>query len=206
MNPGTLREQLAGLYSHLGLEEPALREFQRAFEIDPTNEATQSRLVQAYAELGRYDDAVAAHQRFFNRPGPSLAYLRKNQLGEGQKTIERELARDPNDPMTLGRRALLLALQGKFQEAEAEIPVIMKRAQYDRAAHHYAYNIAAIYALQGQSQEAIVWLKKTVELGMPNYTLFARDTHLDQVRKEPAFIQFMNELKARREGYQREFR
>ena len=127
-------------------------------------------------------------------------------MGEGQRTIERELARDPNDPMTLGRRALLLALQGKFQEAEAEIPVIMKRAQYDRAAHHYTYNIAAIYALQGQSQEAIVWLKKTVELGMPNYTLFARDTHLDQIRKEPAFIQFMNELKARREGYQREFR
>ena len=48
-------------------------------------------------------------------------------------------------------------------------------------------------------------VRKTVEYGMPNYLLFSRDPFLDRIRKDPAFIQFMAELKPRWEGYQREF-
>jgi len=40
---------------------------------------------------------------------------------------------------------------------------------------------------------------------MPNYPMFARDPFLDRIRKDPEFIQFMNELKIKWEGYQREF-
>lgn len=49
------------------------------------------------------------------------------------------------------------------------------------------------------------WLRVTVKEGYPCYPLFARDPHLDRIRKDPEFIRFMTELKTRWDGYQREF-
>jgi hypothetical protein len=51
----------------------------------------------------------------------------------------------------------------------------------------------------------VKWLRVTVKEGFPCYPLFARDSMLDWIRKEPAFTQFMAEMKERWEGYQREF-
>lgn len=41
---------------------------------------------------------------------------------------------------------------------------------------------------------------------MPNYLLFSRDPHLDRIRNDPEFIQFMAELKGRWERWRVEFR
>ena len=40
---------------------------------------------------------------------------------------------------------------------------------------------------------------------MPNYTLFSRDPHLDPIRKKPAFVEFMKELKAKWDVWGQEF-
>ena len=49
------------------------------------------------------------------------------------------------------------------------------------------------------------WLRVTVAEGFPCYPLFARDLFLDPIRTDPAFLQFMAEMKTRWESYQREF-
>ena len=64
---------------------------------------------------------------------------------------------------------------------------------------------ARICALGGKGDEALKWLRKTVNEGFPCYPLFARDSFLDPIRKDPAFSQFMAEMKTRWEGYRREF-
>jgi hypothetical protein len=64
---------------------------------------------------------------------------------------------------------------------------------------------ARIFAVGGKSEEALKWLRITVNEGFPCYTLFERDLFLDPIRKDPAFIQFMAEMKTRWEGYRREF-
>jgi hypothetical protein len=51
----------------------------------------------------------------------------------------------------------------------------------------------------------VKWLRVTAKEGFPCYPLFARDSMLDRIRKEPAFIQFMAEMRQRWEGCQREF-
>jgi hypothetical protein len=101
--------------------------------------------------------------------------------------------------------ALVLALKGKHQNAEAAIPAIFQQARNNRAYHHITYNIACVYALEGKTDEAVKWLRTTADTGMPNYPMVARDPHLDRIRKEPAFIHFMAELKTRWDSYQREF-
>ena len=104
-----------------------------------------------------------------------------------------------------GRLALILALQGKSKEAETAIPSILEQARNNRAYHHVTFDIACIYAIGGKTDEAVKWLRMTADTGMPNYPLFARDPHLDRIRKETAFIQFMTELKKRWDGYKHEF-
>ena len=124
---------------------------------------------------------------------------------EAAPLVEQEYQKDPGSPWKFGNQVLLLALQGKHQEAQAAVPSILKRERRYRGYHHGTYNIARIYALGGKSEEALKWLRVTVKEGFPCYPLFARDSFLDPIRKDPAFIQFMAEMKTRWEGYQREF-
>jgi serine/threonine protein kinase/TolB-like protein/Flp pilus assembly protein TadD len=206
LNPNESHGELGMLYFHLGLEEPTLRALQRALEIDPANQTVLARFVEGSALLGRNDEAIAASARGFNRLGPPLALLWKNQMEDAGRAINEGIARNPNDMNMRSARARLLALKGEFQQAETEIAPLIASYKNDRAYHHFTYDAAAIHALAGKSQTAIEFLKQTVEAGMPNYPLFARDPHLDRIRKEPAFIQFMSDLKTRWDRYQREFK
>jgi hypothetical protein len=124
---------------------------------------------------------------------------------EAAPLIEQAYQKAPGDPRKFGIRVLLLALQGKHREAEAAVPSILKRERRYRGYHHGTYMIARIYALGGKSEEAVKWLRVTVKEGFPCYPLFAQDSFLDRIRKNPEFIKFMGEMKARWERYQREF-
>ena len=207
LNPGVGHNAVGVIYDHLGFEEAeGLRESQRALEIDPTNSSLQARLVETYELYGKFDQAIDTHRRFFDTPGPTLSLMAKGRLDEAQPLLEGAVKKNSGDLRARGRLALLLALRGKFQEAEAAIPPILEQARNNRGYHHVTYDIACVYALAGKPNEAVKWLRTTAGTGMPNYPLFARDPNLNRIRKEPAFIQFMTELKTRWDGYQREFR
>jgi hypothetical protein len=64
--------------------------------------------------------------------------------------------------------ALLSALHGRFQDAEAAIPSDFHGAEKFRDIHCAYYAFASIFRLQGKSAETVRWLRKTVEAGMPN--------------------------------------
>jgi hypothetical protein len=133
------------------------------------------------------------------------ALIAKKRLEEAEPLIVSDLAQNPDGPYEIGARALSLALRGKFAEAEALIPPTVKLRK-NPSYHHATHDFAAIYALQGKTHLAIKWLKETVETGMPSYLLFSRDSNFDSIRSDPAFIQFIDELRTRWVGYKREFR
>ena len=206
LNSAVGHSELGTIYDHLGLDEATgLQEFQRALEIDPTNTFAQGRLIESYQLYGKFDLAIEVYRRFFGTTGPDSALIGKGRLDEARPLVEEAVKKNSGDLRARGRLALLFALKGKFQEAEAAIPPILEQARNNRAYHHITYDTACVYALSGNTEEAVKWLRRTAETGMPNYPLFARDPHLDRIRKEAAFIQFMSELKTRWEGYQREF-
>jgi eukaryotic-like serine/threonine-protein kinase len=206
LNPSVGHRVVGTIYDHLGLDEAkGLRESQRDLEIDPTNTYAQYRLIESYQLYGKFDEAIEAQRRFFGTPGPEYALIGKGRLDEAQPLLEEAVKKNSGDLRARGRLALLIALRGKFQEAEAAIPPILKQARNNRAYHHITYDIACVYALAGKIDETVKWLRTTAETGMPNYSLFARDPHLDRIRQAPAFVPFMAELKLRWEAYKREF-
>ncbi len=205
LNPTLGNEVLAALYYHVGLEEQAAREFESALERDPTSDAVRGPYADFYLNSARPDEWVALNQRL-SGGGPNLRYyLEKRMLKEAAPLIEKESTVYPDSLRTRANRGLFLALQSRHGEAQAEVPRMVEGAPRNKNYHHLTYNVARIYALDGKAEEALKWLRVTAQEGFPSYTLFARDPFLDAIRKDPAFIEFMVEMKSRWEAYRREF-
>ncbi len=103
--------------------------------------------------------------------------------------------------MVTSTRALLFAQAGDAARAEEDIRTAIEKGKGFGHFHHTAYNIASAYALLHQPARAVYWLRQAAEGGWPCYPYFARDPNLDNIRRDPAFIAFMRELKAQWERY-----
>jgi serine/threonine-protein kinase len=208
INPNHSAGDLAAMYGHIGLEDQAARELQRVLAIDPTSQSLKQLTVILPYLRGQPDEYLSAHQKLSPTAGGFMPWylLRKDRLDEAQKSIGEGLTRDPNDNDLLMQQAVLLALKGNFSEAQARVPGILSKIHpNDWSRHHSTYDAACIYALSGNIEEAVKWLKETAATGFPNYPLFARDPFLDRIRQSPEFIQFIAEQKAQWEKSRQEF-
>ena len=210
LNPNYSSPDLAALYGHIGLEDQAARELQRALQVDPTSQSLND-LKTILPYLRGDGDAWFAERRNIGSAFTYVEpwyYLRKGHLDQAQKAIDERLPKVPDDAYDFfTQRALFFALKGNFSEAQARVSATLARAQFNNSAsrHHWTYDAACIYALSGNSTEAVKWLKETAATGFPNYPLFARERFLDRIRQTPEFVQFMSEQKAQWDRFQQEF-
>ncbi len=206
LNPNIGHADLGSVYTHLGLEDLAARELQRAIEIDPTSTYVKNQILGNFFIVNKYDEWLAAAQKFFDGKPDSWYFMGKGRLDEAQKIIEEALAKVPDNPLARRRKATFLALKGDYRAAEAEIPVMLSNEpRFARSYHHLIYDIACIYALAGKTQEAVNRLREVADRGFPCYPLFERDPYLNRIRQTPVFIEFMNNLKPRWEKLKQEF-
>ena len=206
LNPDVGHSQLAYLYNHLGLEDLAARELERAREVDPTSGAINDATLLMYEVQSKYDE-YAANQNVRHEGRSEVWYfIGKGRLYEAQKAFDEWSLNQPNHRELTPTKALLLASKGDFHAAEAEIPIILSQHPLkDPLYHHAAYDIACVYALEGKSAEAVKWLREAAVTGYQLYPRYERDAYLNRIRQAPEFIQFLAEMKALNEKYQREF-
>jgi serine/threonine-protein kinase len=206
LNPNVGHSELTYLYQHLGLEDLAVRELARAYEIDPTSDALKSSTVTMYEVQSKYAE-YAANQSVRGRGRSEVWYfMGKGQLAEAQKAFDEWAAKQPNHTELTPTKALLLASNGDFQAAEAEIPIILgKHPLKDPLYHHAAYDIACVYAMEGKSAEAVKWLREAAVTGFHLYPRYERDAYLNRIRQAPEFVQFLAEMKAENDRYRHEF-
>jgi len=60
-----------------------------------------------------------------------------------------------------------------------------------------AYEIAAIYAIQGNKTETLKWVQKTVEAGFLYYRYLERDSMFENIRDDVQFQQIIENVKAK---------
>ncbi|HSA93918.1 MAG TPA: hypothetical protein VLE48_12970, partial [Terriglobales bacterium] len=73
-DPNIGHKELAELYNHIGLEDLAEREFQKAFEIDPTSSILASDYVAYHALLHRPDEFLTALRKYFPEAPVPVSY------------------------------------------------------------------------------------------------------------------------------------
>jgi protein kinase/serine/threonine-protein kinase len=57
------------------------------------------------------------------------------------------------------------------------------------------YHVAAIHAIQGNKEEALMWLKKAVKAGFREFRISQRDPILENLHQDDRFKQIMVKLK-----------
>jgi serine/threonine-protein kinase len=206
LNPNVGHEELAYIFTHLGLEELARRELARAYEIDPTSDSLNNSKLTQYEVQSRPDE-YAADRSLRNDDRTEAWYLlTKGQADAAREVIDRWSAKQPNAPELHSTQALLLAARGDFHAAEAEIPLVLGEHPFkDPFYHHATYDIACVYAMEAKSADAVKWLRESAVTGYHLYPRYTRDPFLSRIRQSPEFIQFLADMKAENDRYRREF-
>ena len=188
---------LGNLYAHLGLAAQSNQAIERAYQIDPFGTMVRNRMIEMHVLLGQYTEAVAAAERFkqyaiTNRL--SMALLAQKDYAGARRLLDAATPAEKADPFYLSERALFTVVTGSPGTPEEDVRRAIELSEGTRAFHHTAYNVACIRALRRDPASAVEWLRRTADTGMPNYPLFARDPLLDNIRRDPAFVAFMEEL------------
>lgn len=138
--------------------------FEEAARVD---EDYQARFfaAQSYEALGRTAEAEAAYRRALH-------------------VAEQHLAMNPDDPRAATMRAVSLCRTGRKAEG---LEWAERARQIDSEDAGVLYNVACVYALEGQAERALDCLEQTMRAGFGDRSWIERDPDLATLRDEPRF-------------------
>jgi tetratricopeptide (TPR) repeat protein len=133
----------------------------------------------------------------------SLLYY-QGKLDEAETALERgvQLSGHSSDYTAGIMAAFLYASRKQKEKIDPRILQINPAAVIDG---DQAYWTGGIYALLGDRQHALEWLKRTVALGDVNYPWFVKDKNYDSLRSDPEYQAIMADVRKRWEAYRNEF-
>jgi len=122
-------------------------------------------------------------------------------------TLDRLLRDFPEDNRGLftSVQAIMAALEGNARLAEEKIATASQQGKGFGHFHHTAYHIACAYALMNRIDDALEWLEHAADDGFPCYPMFARDSMLNNLRRDARFDALMARLKMQWENYRQIF-
>ncbi len=176
----------------------AMRSLDRMLRLNPAE-----RVVAAYnrARLltyqARYDEALAElDQGAALEPDHPLIktfraralYYRGDQV-KAAEILEQVLDQQPQLDGIRPIYATFLSALGFNDEAREQLTdEVKKTADTD---HDVAYWLASAYAMEGERDEALKWLRRAIQLGNENRPWFERDTNWDSLRADPEYQQII---------------
>ena len=88
--------------------------------------------------------------------------------------------------------ATFLSALGFSEEARAQLTdEVKKTADTD---HDVAYWLASAYAMEGERDEALKWLRRAIALGNENKQWFERDKNWDSLREDPEYQEIVGAI------------
>ena len=202
--------QLGVVYYHIGLLDKGEDEIKKALAMNPSDTLARFRLGAINMDRGKYEEALAVFKTVPREANPAIvdratadALFQLGRTQEASELVENYLKTYPTDEggNVTSAKAMLLAKAGKEHEAEETIQRAIEIGKGFQHFHHTTYNIASAYALLNKPDQALYWLQFTADDGFPCYPLFENDAHLNSLRKDPRFIEFMSKLKQQWEHY-----
>jgi serine/threonine protein kinase/tetratricopeptide (TPR) repeat protein len=205
-------EMLGYSYCYAGLNELAEQTYRRVIELNPT--ATHNYWMHARMLLyvGKANEAeqemrsvVATSPDQFK----AVAYLGmmlyyEGKLDDADVNFDRAvlLGRESKDDTARLLAGFLYASRGQREKIDPRLFQYRPEQIIDGDG---AYWLGGIYALLGDRQRALDWLKRTVALGDVNYPWFERDKNYDTLRGDPEYQTIMAGVRQRWEAYKKEF-
>jgi TolB-like protein/Tfp pilus assembly protein PilF len=199
--------ELGKVYLHIGLLDKAIAANDEAMRLDPLATVAARRRLGALFDGGRFDevrDILARNPRWLAPSQKAEALL---AMGEAEAALETMRSGDrtrrdsglrdfePNDFAALAHANAKL---GRRAEAErvlaAAIPHVVNPTGLSDI-HHAQFGIGCAYALLGNRDEAVRWLTRAVDDGMPSYPKFAGHIDIASLKGHPAFDALLERLR-----------
>ncbi len=197
---------------YAGLNDLSEQAYRRLIELNPTILQPHWMHARMLLYSGKAHEAeeemrhvVAANPDHFK----ALAYLGgvlyyEGRFEEAQPYLDRAvlLAGESTDDTPRMMAAFLYASR---HQREKIAPRLLQYRPEQIIDGDGAYWIGGIYALLGDRENALAWLKRTVELGDVNYPWFEHDKNYDSLRADPEYQSIMAGVRQRWQAYKNEF-
>jgi eukaryotic-like serine/threonine-protein kinase len=199
-------------YHYAGLVDQAEQAYRRSRELNPTTARIYWMHARMLLYVGKPEEAervmrqaLAANPDQFKALaflGETLYY--QGRLSEAEPILDRavKLGAGSGDEVPLWLAAFLYAARGERQKID---PRLFRHRPQDVIDGDMAYWSGGVYALLGEHEQALLWLRRAVELGNLNYPWFQRDKNWDKLRNDPGYQQILAQVKQRWEQYTAEF-
>jgi DNA-binding winged helix-turn-helix (wHTH) protein/TolB-like protein/Tfp pilus assembly protein PilF len=203
---------LGYVYHYAGLDDLAEEAYRRSLELDPTTPRIYWMHGRMLLYVGRVQEAeqemrqaLAIHPDHFKVLtflGEFLYY--QGKLDEAEPFLRRavELGRGGGDDTPLLAAGFLYAARGQRDHID---PAVFRLQPSQVVDGDQAYWTGGVYALLGEKQNALAWLRRAVELGNHNYPWFERDKNYDKFRSDPDYRVVMDEVRRHWEQYRKDF-
>jgi superkiller protein 3 len=178
-----------------GKAAEAAREFRAAVDLSPAYAAAQGNLGFAHEKAGQLDDAMAAYQKVLELEPKNATiinnlatlYSRTGRHEEAIRRYELLIEREPTNEtarqnLEAARRNKVI-LEARDNETARAVKAAEARPHDPRA----AYDAARVYAQHGDSDQALAWLAKALELGYAQTDFLSVDPAFATLRKDPRF-------------------
>jgi TolB-like protein/Tfp pilus assembly protein PilF len=156
-NP-TANDLLARIIAYVGRVDEAERQARQAVELDPLSTTTQSNLARVLFYAGKLDEADAAARKAAELQPASASSHRWQVLiaverGDGETAL-REAQLEPDEGYRRFEFALAHYVRGDRTAADAALADLIANSR-----EAYAYQIAEVYAVRGETDKAFEWLQ-----------------------------------------------
>ena len=199
---------LGSLYFHYGFTQEARSELEASLSLDPRDGCddlttctgfSQPRVARVLWYEQKFDSAQSVYERIpfigpfvwekavvlngVGLPTDALALLDSARVVGDQEPYDRTAV-----------RALLYAALGRERESLASIRAAIARPTGRSHFHHAQFTIACAYARLGRKADAVEWLSRAAENGLPNYPLFRNDPNLRGLQGDAGYERLMAAL------------
>ena len=199
-------DMLGYAYHFSGLLDLGESAYRRARDLNPTSRRLRWMHARMLLYLGRTGEAV--EEMSFARTlehAKARAYLAKFLYYDGRmEEAERlfasalQLNEGEQEPSVQTLAAYICAAQGERQRIDPWILALNPAHSMDG---DQAYWIGGIFALLGEKEQSLAWLRRAVALGNHNYPWFRRDTNYDGLRGDPDYEQIVATVRRDWERY-----
>jgi len=185
-----------------GMYDEALAEFSRALKLNPSNAPIlynhRARVYHYQNQMELADDelekGLALEPRHtLLRTSAGYQRMRVGKLSEAIRTLEGVIADDASVRIAVPTLAICYVKAGARERASALVKdETLAAAEAD---NEMAYRLATYFAVEGDSSEALHWLRRAIYLGNENYPWFEKNPAWNNLRTNADFERILQDLK-----------
>jgi eukaryotic-like serine/threonine-protein kinase len=194
---------VAGLTLRIdGLYEEALNQFNTSLRLNPSNAAViynhRARVYQYQNQLELADDEIEKGltlepRQPLLRISKGYQQMRQGQLAKAVETLEQVTRDDSTLRIVFPTIAMCYVQLGdRRRAAEFVLEETLTAAEADS---EMAYRLATYFAVEGDTPEALHWLRRAIYLGNENYPWFSKNPAWRGVAENPDFQRILEDLK-----------